>query len=89
LWCRWITQGVRFYNIPEIMFKYYQSAANGRNKNAKKTLQSVVKLKKEYAKKMKFTLSDYFYLNLEKLLLLLPQPVISKLFYVWTRIKKV
>ena len=89
LWCRWITQGVRFYNIPEVMFNYYQSADNGRNKNAKKTLQSVVKLKKEYAKKMKFTLSDYCYLNLEKLLLLLPQPVISKLFYVWTRIKKV
>jgi glycosyltransferase involved in cell wall biosynthesis len=89
LWCRWITKGVRFYNIPEIMFNYYQSADNGRNKNAKKTLRSVVKLKKEYAKKMEFTTLDYFYLNIEKILLLLPQSIISKLFYLWTRIKKV
>ncbi len=46
LWCRWIIQGVKFYNIPEVLFNYYQSSANGRNKNAKKTLQSVVRLKK-------------------------------------------
>jgi len=89
LWCRWIIQGVRFHNIPEVMFNYYQSEDNGRNKNAKKTLRSVVQLKKEYAKEMKFTLSDYFYMNLERILLLLPQPIISKLFYFWTRIKKV
>jgi glycosyltransferase involved in cell wall biosynthesis len=89
LWCRWIIQGVRFYNIPEVLFNYYQSADNGRNKNAKKTLRSVVKLKRKYAKKMRFTLSDYLYLNLEKILLLIPQSLISRLFYFWTRIKKV
>ena len=89
LWCRWIIQGVRFYNIPEVLFNYYQSSANGRNKNAKKTLQSVVRLKKQYAGKMNFTFRDHFYLILEKILLLAPQSFISKLFYFWIRVKKV
>jgi glycosyltransferase involved in cell wall biosynthesis len=89
LWCRWVIQGVRFYNIPEVLFNYYQSADNGRNKNAKKTLKSVVRLKKKYAREMNFTLQDYFYLNLERMLLLVPQSLISKLFYIWVKIKKV
>lgn len=88
LWCRWIIQGVRFYNIPEVLFNYYQSDSNGRNKNAKKTLHSVVKLKNKYARDMKFTTRDYFYLALEKILLLTPQPFISKLFYLWVKVKK-
>ncbi|MES1220521.1 MAG: glycosyltransferase [Bacteroidota bacterium] len=88
LWCRWIIQGVKFYNIPEVWFNYYQSASNGRNKNAKKTLQSVVRLKKKYKGKMNFTWQDNFYLTLEKTLLLAPQPLISKLFYLWVKIKK-
>lgn len=88
LWCRWIIQGVRFYNIPEVMFNYFQSSANGRNKNAKKTLRSVVRIKKQYAGKMNFSLRDHLYLTLEKILLLAPQSFISKLFYLWIRIKK-
>jgi glycosyltransferase EpsE len=88
LWCRWIIQGVRFYNIPEVMFNYFQSETNGRNKNAKKTLHSVVRLKKKYARDMKFTLPDYFYLTLERILLLAPQSLISKLFYLWVKVKK-
>lgn len=89
LWCRWVIQGVKFRNIPEVLFNYYQSPNNGRNKNAKKTLQSVVNLKKRYAKALEFTTSDYFYLGLEKTLLILPQSFISRLFYIWTRLKKV
>ena len=89
LWCRWIIQGVRFYNIPEVLFKYYQSANNGRNKNAKKTLQSVIKLKHKYGAKMNFTWQDHTFLYLEKLLVLVPQPIISKLFYIWVKSKKV
>ena len=88
LWCRWVIQGVTFRNIPEVLFNYYQSANNGRNKNAKKTLQSVVNLKRRYAKKMNFNSSDYIYLGLEKTLLLFPQSLISQLFYIWTRVKK-
>lgn len=88
LWCRWVIQGVRFYNIPEILFNYYQSSSNGRNKNAKKTLQSVIKLKKKYARQMNFTFQDYCYLALEKILVLTPQPFLSSLFYFWVRIKK-
>lgn len=88
LWCRWIIQGVRFYNIPEVLFNYYQSANNGRNKNAKKTLQSVIKLKGKYGAKMNFTWQDHIYLFFEKTLVLVPQPIISKLFYVWVKLKK-
>lgn len=89
LWCRWIIQGVRFYNIPDVLFNYFQSADNGRNKNAKKTLRSVVRLKSLYAKRMKFTFSDYVYLWMEKSLLLLPQSFISKLFYIWIRVQRI
>jgi glycosyltransferase EpsE len=89
LWCRWIIQGARFYNIPEVLFNYYQTANNGRNKNAKKTLESVIRLKKKYGKQMNFTMSDHFYLMLEKMLMLVPQSLISKLFYIWVKIKKV
>jgi len=71
------------------MFNYFQSSANGRNKNAKKTLRSVVRIKKKYAGKMNFTMRDYLYLTLEKILLLAPQSFISKLFYFWIRVKKV
>jgi glycosyltransferase involved in cell wall biosynthesis len=88
LWCRWLIQGARMHNIPEVLFNYYQSETNGRNKNAKKTLYSVVRLKRKYARAMKFTLPDYFYLTLERILLLAPQSLISKLFYMWVKVKK-
>jgi glycosyltransferase involved in cell wall biosynthesis len=88
LWCRWVISGVRFYNIPEVLFNYFQSANNGRNKNAKKTLQSVIKLKKKYATAMQFTWQDHVFLTAEKMLMLVPQSFISKLFYIWVRIKK-
>ena len=88
LWCRWLVQGVRFYNIPEILFKYYQSANNGRNKNAKKTLESVIKLKTKYGPAMQYTWQDHLFLTAEKILMLVPQPLISKLFYVWVKLKK-
>lgn len=88
LWCRWIIQGVRFYNIHEVLFNYYQTANNGRNKNAKKTLESVIKLKKKYGADMQFTFQDHLYLTAEKILLLVPQSWISKLFYIWVKIKK-
>jgi glycosyltransferase involved in cell wall biosynthesis len=88
LWCRWIIKGVRFYNIPEVLFNYYQSANNGRNKNAKKTLQSVIKLKKKYGAAMQFTWGDHLFLTAEKMLMLVPQSFLSKLFYIWVKIKK-
>ncbi len=86
LLCRWVIQGVKFYNIPEILLNYYQSESNGRNKNAKKTLRSVVKIKNKYADQMNFSFSDYFYLTLERFLLIFPQSIINKLFYIWARV---
>ena len=86
LLCRWVIQGVRFYNIQEILLNYYQTPDNGRNRNAKKTLRSVIRLKKKYGRQMGFTYSDYIYLMLEKILVLMPQAFISRLFYFWSRI---
>lgn len=87
LWLRWISQGVVFRNINMSLFNYYQTNDNGRNKNAKKTLQSVIVLKLKYAVKLNFSIFDKIFLYMEKCVCLLPQKWISKLFYVWIKIK--
>lgn len=84
LWLRWLSQGVRFYNIDKVLFNYYQSANNGRNRNVKPTLQSVIRLKNIYKSKLPFSLSDHLYLWAEKALLLVPSKIISNVFYYWT-----
>lgn len=86
LWLRWISQGVVFRNINQSLFNYYQTNDNGRNKNAKKTLKSVIKLKLKFVNELNFNTFDRIYLNLERCLSFLPQTFMSKLFYVWVRI---
>ncbi|MDX2188979.1 MAG: glycosyltransferase [Bacteroidota bacterium] len=88
LWVRWKQQGVIFYNIQEVLFLYYQSQDNGRNKNVKKTLKSVINIKEHHLSKLKFTFNDYLFLFAEKTLLLFPASFISKLFYVWGQTQK-
>lgn len=88
LWLRWITQGVQFRNLKQALFNYYQTKDNGRNKNAKKTLQSVIRLKSKYKKTLMFSQNDHFYLFLEKCIVLLPQSWISNLFYFWVKLER-
>src|SRR5262249_41056297 len=72
MWCRFLVQGAKLYNVPDVLVNYYQSADNGRNRNAKKTLRSVVRLKMQYAKSLRFDSTDYVYLWLERILTLVP-----------------
>ncbi|MBP2678315.1 MAG: Beta,3-glucosyltransferase [Deltaproteobacteria bacterium] len=86
LWLRWLTQGVRFHTIPDLLFDYYQSDENGRNRNVKPTLRSNVRLKRMYRDRLGFTVGDRAYLALEAVLLLFPGRWIAKLFYLWVRV---
>jgi len=86
LWLRWLTQGVRFHTIPDLLFDYYQSDENGRNRNVKPTLRSVVRLKRMYRDRLGFTTGDRAYLALEEALLLFPGRWIGRLFYLWIRV---
>lgn len=88
LWLRWISQGVVFRNINQSLFNYYQTNDNGRNKNAKKTLKSVIKLKSNYKNILNFSLKDKLFLILENCVYSLPQTWISKLFYIWVKITR-
>lgn len=86
LWLRWLTKGVVFRNINIPLFNYYQSKENGRNKNVKKTLSSVIKLKSIYKSKLAFSLIDEVHLFLERCICLLPKTWISNLFYIWVKL---
>ena len=86
LWFRWLIGGVKFYNLNKVLFNYYQTKDNGRNKNAKKTLKAVVKLKEENKKHFPFSIKDNLFLIAEKVLSFFPQSFISRLFYVWVKL---
>jgi glycosyltransferase EpsE len=86
LWLRWLSQGVTFRNLDRVVFNYHQSESNGRNKNVKPTLRSVIRLKEIYRTKMPFTWGDRLFLLGERLLLLVPSRAVSAAFYHWTRL---
>jgi glycosyltransferase EpsE len=85
LWLRWLTQGVKFYNLQEVLFHYYQTQDNGRNKNAKKTLESVIRLKSNYIHKLHYSFTDSLYYFAERILVNFPQKFISEVFYLWVK----
>lgn len=87
-WLRWHIQDVRFHNLQEVLFNYYQSKDNGRNKFPKKALLSTIKVKLKYRSKLHFGFMDYVYLSAEIALLCLPKQLIGRLFYIWQKIKK-
>jgi glycosyltransferase involved in cell wall biosynthesis len=87
MFLRWLVQGVQFRSLNKVLFNYYQSDSNGRNVNIRKTLKSVIKLKMKYLSVLKFGLVDRFVLTLERILVLLPEGIIAKLFYIWLKFK--
>jgi len=85
LWLRWYLQGVKFHNIEQPLYKYYQNKTNIKSRNTKLQLRNTIKLKQQYRKKLKFGFGDYLRLFGELLLLLLPSKIVSYLFYRITR----
>lgn len=86
LWCIWYLKGVKFYNIKEILYKYYQSSDNVKNKHTKLQLWNTIKTKFKYCLQLHYGIIDYLYLFCEIcVLLLLPDKLITGLFYIITR----
>jgi glycosyltransferase involved in cell wall biosynthesis len=85
LWLRWHLQGVKFYNINLILYKYFQDRGNIKSKNTKLQLRNTYKLKLRYRKHLKFKTVDYLRLIGEMLLIFLPSKLITLLFYKTTR----
>ena len=81
LWFRWYNQGVKFYNMNDVLYTYYQSGENKKNKNTKKQLKATIKVKLRYSTTFKFGLIDYVILLIEMMLLFLPNRLIVFLFY--------
>jgi glycosyltransferase involved in cell wall biosynthesis len=81
LWLRFYLGGVKFRNIDEVLYKYYQSKENIKSKNTKRQLLNTIKLKWRYHGKLKFGFGDYCYIMMELIVYLLPAFMITKLFY--------
>ncbi|TAL68266.1 MAG: glycosyltransferase [Bacteroidetes bacterium] len=86
LWFRWYLSGVRFFNLDESLYKYYQNRTNIKSRNTKLQLRNTIKLKNKYRLDLKFRISDYLRLFGEKILTLLPSGLISWLFYKLSKI---
>jgi glycosyltransferase involved in cell wall biosynthesis len=87
LWCRWHLQGVKFANLPEVLYSYFQHPANFKSQNVKRILKDTVFIKRRYADRLAFGFGDRLYLWAESIAAHLPAPVIVFLFYFYNRIR--
>ncbi|MGA2295922.1 MAG: glycosyltransferase [FCB group bacterium] len=81
LWLRFYLGGVKFKNINQILYKYYQGKENIKSKNTKRQLFNTIKLKWRYRHSLKFGIGEYIYIFMEFLVYMLPAFMITKLFY--------
>jgi glycosyltransferase involved in cell wall biosynthesis len=81
LWLRWYLNGVKFYNIDEPLYKYYQNKSNIKSRNTKLQLRNTIRLKQKYRNKLNFDFGNYIRLYCEYILLLIPSKYITFLFY--------
>ncbi len=80
LWLKLYTSGIKLYNMNEVLFDYYTSNNNVRNRNPKSVLWHTMAVKYKYRKKLNFKLFDWAYLFSEFCVWCLPSIVIKKLF---------
>ena len=85
LWCRWFAGGVRMANVPRSYYRYYQSESNFKARNVKAILRDTVRIKRRYARKLRFGPGDYLLLAFESLAAALPGRVIVTAFYAVNR----
>jgi glycosyltransferase involved in cell wall biosynthesis len=81
LWLRWHARGVRFTNIPQVVYKYYQSPTNFKSLHVRRILKDTIALKRRYAASLGFGVWDHLYLKCEMLASWLPNWLIVSLFY--------
>jgi glycosyltransferase involved in cell wall biosynthesis len=85
LWCRWHAGGVRMANVPETYYSYYQSDTNFKAQNVKAILRDTVRIKRLYARTLRFGVGDFLWLALEIMAIALPTRVIGPAFYAVSR----
>ena len=81
LWIRWYLQGVRFANLPDVLYKYYQSDVNFKNLHARRILEDTITIKRRHVKQLNFSLLDHLHLMAERVAATLPAWAITGLFY--------
>jgi glycosyltransferase EpsE len=81
LWCRWHAAGVRMANVRETYYRYYQSDSNFKARNVRAILRDTVRIKRRYARRLRFGVGDYLWLALEALATFLPGRAIVTAFY--------
>lgn len=89
LWLKLYTHGVKLYNMDEVLFDYYTSNNNVRNRKPKSVLWHTMAVKYKYRKLLNFQLSDYLYLCVEFGVWMLPSFAIKSLFNLWYKLKSV
>jgi glycosyltransferase EpsE len=85
LWCRWHVGGVRMANVPDPLYRYYQSDANFKAQNVKAILRDTIRIKVRYARRLRFGIGDYLWLAIEGLASALPARAVVAGFYAVNR----
>jgi len=80
LWCRWYIRGVKFRNLEQPLYKYYQNSDNVKYRRARRQLLATILVKINYLKRLNFGPVDYLRLSAEMLAVVLPQRLIIFLF---------
>jgi glycosyltransferase involved in cell wall biosynthesis len=85
LWCRWHVGGVRMANVPEPLYRYFQSNANFKARNVRAILRDTVRIRWRYARRLRYGASDYLSLALEAIAAATPSRIIVAAFYAVNR----
>jgi glycosyltransferase involved in cell wall biosynthesis len=87
LWLRWYTEGVRFSNIPDVLYTYDQHPDSFKSQHVRAILQDTVRVKRRYAGRLRFGVVDHLYLLAERAVCHLPSRFIMSLFFVYNRLR--
>ena len=85
LWCRWHIGGVRMANVPDSLYRYYQSDANFKALNVKAILGDTIRIKSRYARRLGFGIGDYLWLAAETVASVMPTRAVVAAFYAVNR----
>lgn len=88
LWLKLYTNGIKLYNLDEVLFDYYTSNNNVRNRKPKSVLWYTMLVKYKYRKQLNFKFIDWLYLIMEYCVWLLPSFLIKILFNFLYKIKQ-
>jgi hypothetical protein len=68
-------------NLPDPLYRYYQSDTNFKAQNVRAILRDTVRVKARYARELGFGVGDYLWLAVEAMASLLPARAVVSAFY--------